>query len=121
MASCQAQDVGPTLELSGPRGCLTMTRRGALASSRVMLFSRFTSLSGRGVATCLGPSLHGQRKTGSQMAERVENRAITQKVAGLVPGRAKKMTRPWARHFTLLASECPCTYCKSLWIRVSAK
>ena len=29
---------------------------------------------------------------------------------------------PWARHFTLLASgECPCTYCKSLWIRASVK
>ena len=28
----------------------------------------------------------------------------------------------WARHFTLLASgECNCTYCKSLWIRASAK
>ena len=32
------------------------------------------------------------------------------------------MLCPWARHFTLLASrECPCTYCKSLWIRASAK
>ena len=31
---------------------------------------------------------------------------------------------PWRvpGHFTLLASgECPCTYCKSLWIRASAK
>ena len=29
---------------------------------------------------------------------------------------------PWARHFTLLASgECPCTYCKSLWMRASSK
>ena len=29
---------------------------------------------------------------------------------------------PGARHFTLLASgECLCTYCKSLWIRTSAK
>ena len=29
---------------------------------------------------------------------------------------------PWARHFNLLApGECPCTYCKSLWIRASAK
>ena len=29
---------------------------------------------------------------------------------------------PWARHFTLLAlGECPCTYCKSLCVRASAK
>ena len=29
---------------------------------------------------------------------------------------------PWARQFTLLASgECPCTNCKSIWIRASAK
>lgn len=34
-----------------------MTKRGALASSRVMLFSRFTKRSGRGVTTGLGPSL----------------------------------------------------------------
>lgn len=34
-----------------------MTRRGALVSSRVMLFKRLTSLSGRGVATGFGPSL----------------------------------------------------------------
>ena len=32
------------------------------------------------------------------------------------------MLCPWARHFTLLASgECLCTYCKSLWMRASAK
>ena len=32
------------------------------------------------------------------------------------------MLCPWVRHFTLLASGgCPCTYCKSLWIRVYAK
>ena len=32
------------------------------------------------------------------------------------------MTCPWARHFTLLVSGvCPCIYCKSLWIRASAK
>ena len=40
------------------------------------------------------------------MVERLENRAINQRIA-------------WARHFTLLA--CPCTYCKSFWIRASAK
>lgn len=34
-----------------------MTRRGALASSSVILFSLFTRRSGRGVATGLGPSL----------------------------------------------------------------
>lgn len=49
-----------TFELSGPRGWRTMTKRGALASSRVMLFSRFTSRSGRGVATGFGPSLRMQ-------------------------------------------------------------
>ena len=49
-----------------------------------------------------------------QMAERLGNRAINQKFAGLIPCRAKLR---WARHFTLLASgECPCTYCKLLWI-----
>lgn len=48
---------GRTFELSGPRGCRTMTSRGALASSRVMLFNRFTRRSGRGVTTGLGPSL----------------------------------------------------------------
>ena len=57
-----------------------------------------------------------------QMAELLGNRASNQKVTGSIPGRAKLMLCPWARHFTLLASgECPCTYCKSLWIRVSAK
>lgn len=43
-----------------------MTRRGALASSRVMLFNRFTRRSGRGVTTGLGPSLqryiHDEKK-----------------------------------------------------------
>ena len=43
-------------------------------------------------------------RLGSQMAERLGNRAIIQKVAGLIPGRAKMMLCPWARHFTLLAS-----------------
>ena len=31
----------------------------------------------------------GQSKRGGQMAERLENRAINEKVAGLIPGRAK--------------------------------
>lgn len=52
---------GRTFELSGPRGCRTMTSRGALASSRVMLFNRFTRRSGRGVTTGLGPSLWRQK------------------------------------------------------------
>ena len=129
MASCQAQEytrlrnvVGRTLELSGPRGCLTMTRRGALASSRVMLFSRFTSLSGRGVATCFGPSLHGQRNNTGQMAERLGNLAINQKVAGSIPRLCKlrcvlrQGTSPY-----LPWGGCPWTHCKSLWIRASAK
>ncbi|KAF3860076.1 hypothetical protein F7725_000331 [Dissostichus mawsoni] len=51
--------------MSGPRGCLTITRRGALASSRVMLFNRFTRRSGRGVATGLGPSLTTENSTSS--------------------------------------------------------
>lgn len=38
-----------------------MTSRGALASSRVMLFNRFTRRSGRGVTTGLGPSLWRQK------------------------------------------------------------
>ena len=53
----------------------------------------------------------------SQIAERVGNRATNQKVAGLIPGRVMKLC-PWTTHFTLLTTgECPCTYCKSLWIR----
>ena len=56
----------------------------------------------------------------SQVAERLGNQASNQKVAG--SGLCKITLCPWARHFTLLASgECPCTYCKSLWIRASAK
>lgn len=46
-----------TFELSGPRGWRSTVSRGALASSRLMLFKRFTSLSGRGAATALAPSL----------------------------------------------------------------
>ena len=58
----------------------------------------------------------------SQMAERLRNRAITQKVAGSIPGRAKwrcvlgQGTSPY-----LPWGECPCTYCQSLWIRTPAK
>ena len=45
---------------------------------------------------------------GGQMAERLGNRAINQKVAGSI---AKMMLCPWVRHFTLLASGEN----KSLW------
>ena len=59
---------------------------------------------------------------GSQVAERLGIRAINQKVVGSIPRPCKMTLCPWARHFTLLVSvECPCTYCKSLWIRVSAE
>ena len=44
-----------------------------------------------------------QRHRVSQMAERLGSRAVHQKVAGSIPGRSMTL-RPWARHFTLLAS-----------------
>ena len=56
------------------------------------------------------------------MAERLGNRAINKKVAGSIPGREKWLcvlgqgTSP-----CLPRGELPCTYCKSLWIRKSAK
>ena len=42
------------------------------------------------------------------MAERLGKRAINQKVAGLIPGRAKMALCPWARalHPTCLGGEC---------------
>ena len=58
----------------------------------------------------------------SQVAERLGNRAVNQKVAGSIPDRAKgrcvlrQGTSPY-----LPRGERPCTYCKSLWIRASAK
>ena len=58
----------------------------------------------------------------SQVAERLGKRAINQKVAGLIPGHAKlrsvlgQGTSPY-----LPRGECPCTYCKSLWMTASAK
>ena len=59
---------------------------------------------------------------GSRVAERLGNWASNPKVAGSIPGHEKMTLCPWARHFTLLFSgERPCTYCKSLWIRASAK
>ena len=59
---------------------------------------------------------------GSQMAERLGSRVISQKVVGSIPGRAKlhcvigQGTSPY-----LPRGECPCSYYKSLWMRASAK
>ena len=58
----------------------------------------------------------------SQVAERLGNRATNLKVASSIPGHAKwrcglgQGTLPY-----LPRGECSCTYCKSLWIRASAK
>ena len=58
-----------------------------------------------------------------QMAERLGNGAINQKVAGSIPGSAKlhcvfgQGTSPYLPR----GGGCPSTYCKSLWIRSSAK
>lgn len=57
-----------TFVLSGPRGCLKTTRRGAFASSRVTLFNLLTKRSGRGVATGLGASL-GQEQSWKNRSE----------------------------------------------------
>ena len=64
---------------------------------------------------------HGAKETetGSQMAERLGNQASNQKVAGSIPGCAKLCCV--LGQGTCLGGECPCTYCKSLWIRASAK
>ena len=56
------------------------------------------------------------------MAERLGSWAFNQKVVGSISGRAilrcvlGQGTSPY-----LPRGECPCTYCKSLWIRASAK
>ena len=56
------------------------------------------------------------------MAERLGNQASNQKVAGSIPSRANDvMSFGKALHPTCLKGECPCTYCKSLWKRASAK
>ena len=58
----------------------------------------------------------------SQMAERWGSRASNQKVTGSIPRCVKwccvlgQGTSPY-----LSRGECPCTYCKLLWIRASAK
>ena len=55
--------------------------------------------------------------TRSQMAERLGNRAINQKVTGSCPAVQKDVVSLGkALHPTCLGGECPCTYCKSLWI-----
>ena len=67
---------------------------------------------------------------GSQMAERWGesvrwgSRASNPKVAGSIPRRAQNdvVSLGKALHPTYLGGgECPCIYCKSLWIRASAK
>ena len=58
----------------------------------------------------------------SQVFERLGNRAGNPKAAGSIPGRANDVVSLGkALHPTCLGGECPCTDCKSLWIRVSAK
>ena len=58
----------------------------------------------------------------SQMAERLGNWASNQKVAGSIPGRDKGCCDlGQGTSCYLPRRECPCTYCKSLWIRASAK
>ena len=61
-------------------------------------------------------SLGFRPQIGGQMAERLENWAINQKVAGYLCCVLGQGTSPY-----LPRGECPCTYCKSLWIRASAK
>ena len=52
----------------------------------------------------------------SQMAERLGSRSINQKVVGPIPAMLKDVVS-----YYLPLGKCPCTYCVSLWIRVSAK
>ena len=65
-----------------------------------------------------------QRHLGGQMAERLGNRATNQKVAGSIPGRAKlrcvfgQGTSPYLPQRGG-GGGCPCTFFKSLWIRVN--
>ena len=56
------------------------------------------------VCFCFCGSIISRTGHGSLMAKRLGNRAMNQKVAGLIPGRGKMTMCPWARHFTLLAS-----------------
>ena len=55
-----------------------------------------------------------------QMAERLGNQAINQKVADFQLCKMKLC--PWAMQFTRHASgDCPCSYCKLFLIRASPK
>ena len=56
-----------------------------------------------------------------QVAERLGNQASNQKVAGLIPGRAKWHALGQGTSPYFPWGECPCTYCKSLWIRASKR
>ena len=55
------------------------------------------------------------------MAEWLGRRTINQKVVGSIPGRAKWRVLGQSTSPYLLRGEHSCTYCKSLWIRASAK
>ena len=63
-----------------------------------------------------------ENNIGSQVVERLGNRAINQKVAGSIPRAVTNyvVSLGKALHPTCLG-ECPCTYSKSFWIRASAK
>ena len=59
---------------------------------------------------------------GSQVAEWVEHRACNLKVASSIPGWCTWRCVPGQGTSPYLPrGECPCTYCKSLWVRASAK
>ena len=91
--------------------------------------SRSTQRQGRSLPPKRVPHAHTLTHTHSlshthtnQVAERLGNRASNQKFAGSIPSSAKIKLCAWARHFTLLSSgEWVFTYCKTLWIRSSAK
>ena len=59
-------------------------------------------------------------RTRSQMAERLGNRASNQKVAGSISGHANYIVS-LGKALQLPRDRCPCTDCKSLWIRAFAK
>ena len=57
-----------------------------------------------------------------QMAERLGNQASNLKVASSIPGRGKLSCVPGqGTSLYLPRGNVPVLYCKSLWIRVSAK
>ena len=57
----------------------------------------------------------------SQVAERWGNRASNQKIASSIPGCVRWRCVLGQGTLYLPWGECPCTYCKSLWVRASAK